>query len=117
MSRIRSRGTRPEMRVHGFMKSRKIPHKMWPKMPGNPDILLGRGKTVIFIDGCFFHGCPLHFRVPKTNSAFWRGKIRDNGKRRQKSLKVLGKMGYSAVSIWEHDLKVANKLSTLSFLR
>ena len=105
MSRIRSKGTKPEMAVHSILNGQKIRHKMWPKMEGNPDILLTDSKVVIFVNGCFWHGCKKHFKLPKTNTKFWREKIKRNIKRQRESISELKKLGYKSMIIWEHDLR------------
>lgn len=107
MSRIRSRRTRPEMRFHGILKGRKIAHKMWPDLPGHPDCLIGK-KTVVFVHGCFWHQCPKHFRLPKTNSDFWWGKMVMNRTRHAVSARTLRRMGYKVLVVWEHDLRGKN---------
>lgn len=75
MSKIRSKKTKPEMAVHNFLKGNRVRHKMWPRMPGNPDIFIGDLNLVVYINGCFWHGCERHFRPPKSNKKFWREKI------------------------------------------
>ena len=78
MSRIRSKWTRPEMMAHNILKGNRIRHEMHPNLPGNPDILIKDNSIVIFIDGCFWHGCPTHYREPKTNKQYWIPKIERN---------------------------------------
>jgi DNA mismatch endonuclease (patch repair protein) len=105
MSKIRSKGTKPELLLHSILKNKEIKHKMWPKMEGNPDILIRDAKIVIFVNGCFWHGCRKHFRLPKTNTEFWESKIKRNIKRQKESVLKLRKLGYKSLIIWEHNLK------------
>ena len=108
MRRIKSKWTRPETLVHNYLKGRKIRHKMHPNVRGNPDILLKDTNVAIFIDGCFWHGCPIHFRMPKSNAKFWRKKIENNVMRDVRNTEALMDMGYKVVRIWEHQLSSAS---------
>jgi len=114
MSRIRSKWTKPERTIHNYLKGMKIRHKMYPKICGNPDIILSDSKTAVFIHGCFWHGCPRHFRMPKSNKEYWSQKIKSNIRRDKKAEKLLKVQGYRIVKIWEHDLKRINKLLPFS---
>ena len=81
MSHIRSRDTRPETMVRHYLFSRGFRYRKNVRaLPGTPDIVLGRYRTVIFVNGCFWHGhegCR-YFRLPKTNADFWQQKIERN---------------------------------------
>ncbi len=105
MSRIRSKWTLQEKKIHNILKGRKIKHKMHPKMFGSPDMLIGDTKTAVFLDGCFWHGCPKCYIEPKTNRAYWIPKIRRNISRDREVKKRLKKEGYKIVRIWEHEIK------------
>ena len=66
-------------------------------------ILLTRGaKVVIFIDGCFWHGCPEHYNRPKTNVAFWRNKLKRNTERDRAVDTILKSQGWHVIRVWEH---------------
>jgi len=67
---------------------------MYPKICGNPDIILSDSKTAVFIHGCFWHGCPRHFRMPKSNKEYWSQKIKSNIRRDKKAEKLLKVQGY-----------------------
>lgn len=103
MSRIRSRRTKPEMRLHGHLKGIHWGHRMWPNIQGRPDILVGK-RTLVFVHGCFWHGCPQHFRAPKTNTAFWTKKIERNRERHEEVTRALRRGGFRVVVVWEHEL-------------
>jgi DNA mismatch endonuclease (patch repair protein) len=105
MSRIKSKWTTPERTIHGWLKRHKIRHKMHPDMIGNPDILLTGSKTVVFINGCFWHKCPRCYRQPKSNQDYWIAKIAKNVSRDKKNYKLLKKIGYKLIKIWTHELK------------
>lgn len=108
MSRIRSKGTSPEKRLGELMK------KWFPEtliftnsreLPGTPDFALPEHRVAVFVDGCFFHGCPIHYREPKENSAYWIKKLRENRRRDKRVNKQLRDEGWIVVRIWEHELK------------
>jgi hypothetical protein len=69
------------------------------------DVALPDRRTVILAHGCFWHGCPRHYRVPKSKVAFWKKKIETNRARDRRQLAALRKAGWSVLVIWEHDLK------------
>ena len=80
MSRVRSRDTKPEILFLKAIRAatrRKVVHQP-DGLPGRPDFLVPSLRLVVFVDGCFWHGCPLHYRRPKTNGAFWRRKVESN---------------------------------------
>jgi DNA mismatch endonuclease (patch repair protein) len=105
MSKIRSKWTTPERKIHGFLKSKKIEHKMHPKLVGNPDIFLPEENLVVFVQGCFWHKCPKHYREPKTRRFYWIPKIKRNVSRDREVTKALKKKGYRVIRIWEHQVK------------
>jgi DNA mismatch endonuclease (patch repair protein) len=85
--------------------------KLHPQgLQGNPDVYFPKTKIVVFVDGCFWHGCPRCGHVPHTNSAFWRAKFNRNRERDVLSTRALKKLGMKVIRVWEHSLK--NSLST-----
>lgn len=78
---------------------------MHPKIQGNPDMILPDKKIAIFLHGCFWHKCPIHYKEPKTKKKYWLPKIEKNSLRDKKNIKILRKKGYKVVRIWEHELK------------
>ena len=105
MSRIKGKGTKIEKLFERELRKNKIKFKKYPKIlkKGNPDFLIW--KVAIFIDGCFWHGCPKHYRSPKSKKGYWIPKIEDNMKRDIEVNKNLRKMGYKVVRFWEHDAR------------
>src|SRR6266568_5079236 len=81
MSRVRQRGTDLERRLRSALRERGLRYRSNARLPGTPDIIIRAGKIAVFVDGCFWHGCPLHGTMPKTNRHFWRLKIRRNRER------------------------------------
>src|SRR3990167_6022712 len=97
MSRIRSRWTAQEKKIHNYLKSRKIRHRMHPKIPGSPDIIIPDKKIAIFLHGCFWHRCPKHYKEPKSNRKYWLPKIDKNAERDKKNIRLLKNSGWKVV--------------------
>ena len=120
MSRIRSKDTKPEELVRKYLFSKGFRYrKNDVRLPGKPDIVLPKYKTVIFVNGCFWHkhDCG-RFVWPKNNAEFWKKKIGDNIQRDDKICSLLKELGWNVIVIWECELKpsVAEKtLSTLAY--
>lgn len=72
------------------------------KLPGRPDIIFSSVKLVVFVDGCFWHQCPVHFRLPKKNVEYWSAKIAGNIERDRNNDLTLESLGFKVVRIWEH---------------
>ncbi|MBL7169638.1 MAG: DNA mismatch endonuclease Vsr [Candidatus Aenigmarchaeota archaeon] len=105
MSRIRSKWTKQETKVHNWLKGHKIKHVMHPKICGNPDVILKESNTVIFIHGCFWHKCQKCYKKPKSNREYWFPKIEKNVKRDKENIKHLKSKGYKIIILWEHEIK------------
>ncbi len=119
MSRIRSKDTKPEELVRKSLFSRGFRYrKNDARLPGKPDIVLPKYKTVIFVNGCFWHGhegCK-YFVWPKNNEEFWRTKITGNIQRDEKNYALLAQLGWKVLVVWECELKkskVADRLARL----
>lgn len=119
MASICSKNTRPELLVRKFLFNRGYRYRLnYPNLPGHPDIVLHKYKTVIFVNGCFWHGhkgCK-YYAVPKTNTEFWVQKIKKNQERDIRVQQELAKMGWHCITIWECQLKKAVKQQTLESL-
>ncbi len=108
MSRIRSKNTKPEEMVRKYLFSQGFRYrKNDPRLPGKPDIVLPKYKTVIFVNGCFWHGhtgCR-YFVWPKNNEDFWKKKINSNIDRDKQVVKRLEDLGWNVIVVWECELK------------
>jgi DNA mismatch endonuclease (patch repair protein) len=108
MSRIKGKDTKPEMLVRRFLHARGFRYRLHVKnLPGKPDIVLPKYKTVIFVHGCFWHGhqgCKF-FVVPKTRTDWWLNKINGNVENDKKAFKALDELGWKVIEVWECDLK------------
>ena len=107
MSHIRSKNSKPEelVRKHLFSKGFRY-RKNVKTMPGCPDIVLPKYKTVIFVNGCFWHkhDCP-RFVWPSSNEDYWRPKIMGNVERDKRNLAELQQLGWNVLTVWECELK------------
>lgn len=119
MSKIKGRDTKPETLVRKFLFAKGFRYRKNDKRyPGTPDIVLPKYHTMIFINGCFWHGhdgCK-YYVIPKTNTEFWVKKINDNIQRDECQYKKLKAMGWRVIVIWECQLKANNRASTLEEL-
>jgi DNA mismatch endonuclease, patch repair protein len=109
MSRIKGKDTKPEILVRKFLHAHGFRYRLHVKdMPGKPDIVLPKYKTVIFVHGCFWHGhegCK-YYVVPKTRTEWWLEKIGKNIENDEKHAKALQEDGWRVITIWECNLKV-----------
>ena len=116
MSRIRAKDTKPEMIVRRYLFSKVYRYRLnVKKLPGSPDIVLKKYRTVIFINGCFWHaheGCR-YFVVPKSNPEFWEAKFKRNKERDLEDYDRLHKLGWNVIVIWECQLKPKCREHTL----
>lgn len=115
MSSIRSKNTKLEMLVRRYLFSRGFRFRVnLKRLPGTPDIVLRKYRTVIFVNGCFWHGhdCD-NYRVPKSNVEFWTKKIEKNRKRDLQKRLLLRKMGWHVIQVWECQLKSKVRETTL----
>jgi len=117
MSKVRSKNTKPEITVRKFLHRLGYRFRLHRKdLPGRPDIVLPKYKTVIFVNGCFWHGhsCKKGSTLPKTNTAFWQDKIKMNINRDHHNYDQLHELGWSIVIIWECQLSEKELLKTIS---
>lgn len=105
MSRIRGKNTGPELLVRKALWALRLRYRTHSAIPGRPDIVFATAKLAVFIDGCFWHGCALHGVKPKTNSGFWREKIRKNRARDRKVTRLLEAEEWSVLRFWEHEVE------------
>ena len=119
MSRIRSKDTKPEELVRKYLFSQGFRYRKYDRrLPGKPDIVLPKYKTVIFVNGCFWHGhegCR-YFVWPKNNAEFWTEKIAGNILRDKRNREALVDQGWRVNEIWECELKKKSAQETLDHL-
>ena len=119
MSKIGGKNTKPEILVRKFLFSKGFRYRINVKtLPGKPDIVLPKYKTVIFVNGCFWHGhnCKKG-KLPSSNIDFWRGKISNNKLRDDKNSDLLIKRGWKVIIIWQCEIsKIDNRIKILNKL-
>lgn len=103
----------PQLRERAFI----IASRLGPILTGKPDFVFRKQRVAVFVDGCFWHGCPKHGTKPASNRAFWRKKFAANKARDQRVSRELRRQGWCILRIWEHSLKnscrVARQIQTL----
>ena len=106
MSHIRSRNTKPELKVRKWLWSHGYRYRLNVKgVPGKPDIVMRKYHTAIFVNGCFWHGHEGCCKIPQTNREFWVNKIQKNQQRDQQNYQLLKDNGWQVIVIWECQLK------------
>jgi DNA mismatch endonuclease (patch repair protein) len=107
MSRVRHSGTACELTFRAALHREGYRYRLrgGRGLPGTPDLVLARFKTAIFVDGCFWHGCPKHGTMPKSNTKFWRAKILRNVARDKQVDRSLARLGWKVMRVWEHEIR------------
>lgn len=107
MKRVRRRDTGPELRLRSELHRRGLRFRVDVPVPFLPrhraDVVFGPAKVVVFVDGCFWHGCPVHGEVPRSNSAWWKAKIERVRKRDVRTDDAFRAHGWLVARIWEHE--------------
>ena len=107
MSRQATRDTEPELLLRRELHARGLRYRVDAPLPGMPrrraDILFTRAKVAVFVDGCFWHGCPAHKTAPANNAAWWTAKLTRNVERDRETDAHLDSLGWTVVRVWEHE--------------
>jgi DNA mismatch endonuclease, patch repair protein len=116
MASIHSKGTKPELVVRKYLFAHGFRYRLnHPRLPGHPDIVMRKYRTVIFVNGCFWHGhegCKF-FVLPKSRTEFWQAKIDRNRERDLEEQRKLAEMGWHCITVWECQLKPKVREKTL----
>ncbi|WP_264079963.1 very short patch repair endonuclease [Mycolicibacter hiberniae] len=104
----RSRDTKPELAVRRLVHAMGLRYRVdFPPLPSNrrmrADLVFTRARVAVFIDGCFWHGCPDHHTVARTNAEFWATKVLGNRTRDERTNAVLTDAGWTVLRFWEHE--------------
>ena len=114
MSRIKGRDTKPELVVRRWLWRQGHRYRLCVKsLPGCPDIVMRKWRTVILVNGCFWHGHDCQKRHPVTNARFWQEKITRNRRRDQRNMALLQAAGWNVIVIWECQLAPKQRQATL----
>lgn len=111
MAAIRSKGNKEtELRLALIFRAHGI--KGWRRhcpLPGKPDFIFPKERLALFVDGCFWHGCPKHGRNPESNQRYWLEKLKRNRMRDKSVSRALRVSGWKVLRLWEHDLRLADR--------
>ena len=111
MSLQRTSGTEPEIVLRRQLHAKGLRYRVKYPVPGNKrrsiDIAFPRARLAVFVDGCFWHGCPIHASWPKTNAGWWATKINKNRHRDAETDAMLLATGWRSIRIWEHEISRA----------
>ncbi|MBL8923364.1 MAG: very short patch repair endonuclease [Myxococcaceae bacterium] len=106
MSRIRGKDTEPELILRRSLRARGLRFRNQVKTPGGKaDLVIAKSKVALFVDGCFWHGCPEHYVRPRTSKEFWDTKLRENVDRDRRQTLALDAERWTVVRVWEHELR------------
>ncbi|MEW2509227.1 very short patch repair endonuclease [Streptomyces sp. NPDC046870] len=121
MSRQKSRNTEVEMALRRALHAAGLRYRVHRKplkgVRREADVIFGPAKVAVFVDGCFWHGCPQHATWPKTNADFWRTKIEGNRRRDLDTDERLASAGWLAVRVWEHEDPIEAAARVVAFVR
>ncbi|MBN8571854.1 MAG: very short patch repair endonuclease [Ignavibacteria bacterium] len=106
MSTIKSKNTKPELSLRKALWISNLKgYRLKSKLKGRPDIIYSKKKLAIFVDGCFWHMCPVHFKQPRSNVEYWGPKFQQNKKRDENVNENLKREGWKVLRFWEHDIQ------------
>jgi DNA mismatch endonuclease, patch repair protein len=109
----KSSDTSPEKRLRSILWRLGLRFRKNSKVLGKPDLVFTRHRVVVFVDGCFWHGCKQHSRLPKSNRDYWVQKIRRNKKRDKRVTSQLRDQGWKVIRFWEHSTTSDMELAEL----
>lgn len=105
MSRIRGQNTRPELLLRTALWAARLRYRVHAETPvGKPDLIFPGPRVAVFIDGCFWHGCPFHYVRPRSRIDHWAAKLRVNVERDRRQTLELETLGWRVVRVWEHEI-------------
>ena len=105
MSRNKGSDTGPELTLRKALWAGGLKYRLKNQLTGKPDIVYPRARVAIFVDGCFWHGCPVHYQAPSNNSENWRNKITVTKRRDEVVSQQLRNEGWKVIRFWEHSVK------------
>ena len=105
MSRIEGKDTRPEVMLRKALWKQGVRYQLHASVDGRPDLVVMNRKVAVFVDGCFWHRCPIHYVTPNTREEFWADKISKNVARDSEVNQTLTEKGWAVLRFWEHEIK------------
>jgi DNA mismatch endonuclease (patch repair protein) len=107
MARVRRRDTAPELELRSELHRRGLRYRVDRRplkgVPSRADLVFGPAKVAVYVDGCFWHSCPEHGTMPRSNEAFWQQKLARNRERDATVNEMLATAGWTVVRVWEHE--------------
>ena len=106
MRSVRSRDTGPEMRLRRALWAAGLRYRLGLRVAGvRPDLAFVNKRIAVFVDGCFWHGCPRHYGLPRSNSDFWRRKLEKNQERDRRNDRELAAAGWTVLRFWSCEIR------------
>jgi DNA mismatch endonuclease (patch repair protein) len=103
----RSKNTAPEMKLRSMLHRRGLRYRVdvapTPETRRRADVVFPKERVAVFVDGCFWHGCPEHYRPSTKNNAFWEEKLATNRSRDTQTNEILAAAGWTVIRVWEHE--------------
>lgn len=107
MNRQKQKNTKPELALRSALHRKGLRYRVdlppLPRMRRRADIVFTKARVAVYVDGCFWHGCPVHGTWPKANADWWRAKIEKNIERDRDTDRVLEEAGWRVIRVWEHE--------------
>lgn len=105
MSQFGKRDTGPEKLLRKELRRVRVKYRTYPRLPGTPDLVLQDRQLIVFVHGCFWHGCPIHYRGPKSKPLYWKRKLETNQNRHRLAVSRLRRAGWHVFTVWECDIR------------
>lgn len=119
MARVSTRDTRPELALRRELHARGLRYRVDTRptddVRGRADLVFGPARVAVYVDGCFWHGCPQHGVLPRSNREWWRAKLERTARRDGATSTALRARGWEVVRVWEHEdpREAADRIETL----
>ena len=101
----KGKNTKPELLLRSELHKAGLRFRIHYNLIGKPDIVFPSKRVAVFVDGCYWHGCPKCYKEPKTNTEYWKNKIARNQQRAKTVRRQLNRNGWRVMRVWEHELK------------
>lgn len=105
MSRIRKTDSKPELILRAALRKEGVRFRTYATLPGTPDLAVPDARIAVFVHGCFWHGCPHHYRRPRSNLEYWIPKLERNQRRDSRNARQLRAAGWSVMVAWECKIR------------
>ena len=117
MARIRKTDSSPERILRTYLRRASVRYRTYGNLPGTPDIIIRASKLAVFVHGCFWHGCPHHYRTPQSNVKYWSAKLQRNRARDRTNARRIRALGWRTAVVWECQVNRSPRLVVERLLR